>query len=87
MRTWSGVDRIRIEVTIELMQLDLPAPVAPAMRRWGMVAEVHQDGPAGDVAADATSSGCVALRASSELRMSPSATRWRCRFGTSTPIA
>ena len=38
MRTWSGVARTRIEVSSELMQLDLPAPVAPAMSTWGMAA-------------------------------------------------
>ena len=37
-RTWSGVQRMSIDVTSELMQLDLPAPVAPAMSTCGSVA-------------------------------------------------
>ena len=35
----------------------------------------------------ATSSGWVARAASGEARMSPSATSWRRRLGTSTPMA
>jgi hypothetical protein len=51
MRTWSGVDRMRTEVRIELMQLDLPAPVAPAMRMWGIVARFISTALPVDVAA------------------------------------
>ena len=40
MRTSSGVERIRIETIIELMKLDLPAPVAPATSRWGILARL-----------------------------------------------
>src|SRR5215204_2831740 len=36
-RTWSGVVRINSDVMMQLMPLDLPAPVAPAMRRCGVV--------------------------------------------------
>ena len=35
----------------------------------------------------ATSRGWVAAWASAEVRMSPSATSWRCWLGTSTPMA
>ena len=40
MRTSSGVDRIRIDVIIELTKLDLPAPVAPATSRCGIFARL-----------------------------------------------
>ncbi len=40
MRTSSGVERIRIEVIIELTKLDLPAPVAPATSRCGILARL-----------------------------------------------
>ena len=39
-RTWSGVVRIKTEVTIALIQEDFPAPVAPAIRRCGVVARL-----------------------------------------------
>ena len=44
MRTWSGVARIKIDETIELMQLDFPAPVAPAIKRWGMAVRLSITG-------------------------------------------
>ena len=87
MRTWSGVERMRIDVMSELMQLDLPAPVAPAMSRCGIVARFIITAWPAMSRPMATSSGCVALRASGEARMSPSGTSWRCVFGTSTPMA
>ena len=40
IRTSSGVARIRIEMIIELMQVDLPAPVAPATRMCGIFARL-----------------------------------------------
>ena len=40
MRTSSGVARIMIEVIIELTKLDLPAPVAPATSRCGILARL-----------------------------------------------
>ena len=72
---------------IELMQDDLPAPVAPAMRmcgirpRFAMTAWPVMSRPM------ATSRGWVAPAASSEVRMSPSVTDWRAGLGTSTPMA
>ena len=88
MRTWSGVERMRIDVSSELRQDDLPAPVAPAMRMWGMVGEVGEHRLAVDVAPDGDLErvgGLAGLR------------RWRgCRprvtsclrtLGISTPIA
>ena len=38
IRTSSGVERMRIETIIELMKLDLPAPVAPATSMCGIFA-------------------------------------------------
>ena len=87
MRTWSGVERISTEVMSELMHDDLPAPVAPAMRTWGMVARLASTARPLMSRPTATSSGWLARRASSEPRMSPRATTWRLALGTSTPMA
>ena len=76
-----------IDVMIELRQLDLPAPVAPAMRRWGMVARFIITALPLMSRPTATSSGWLARRASADRRMSPSATIWRSVFGTSMPMA
>ena len=78
-RTSSGVDRIRIEVTTELMHDDLPAPVAPAMSTCGISARFTITGRPAMSRPRATSKGWTARRASSELRMSASA--W-CIVGT-----
>ena len=40
IRTSSGVDRIKIEVIIELTKLDFPEPVAPATNRCGILARL-----------------------------------------------
>ncbi len=87
MRTCSGVERMRIDVMIELMHDDLPAPVAPAMRMWGIVARLASTALPAMSRPTATSRGWVALRASGEARMSPTETRWRRTLGTSTPMA
>ena len=72
---------------MQLMQLDLPAPVAPAISRWGVVARLRNtDRPAMSLPI-ATSSGWVAVLASGEARMSPRLTSWRVWLGTSTPMA
>jgi hypothetical protein len=39
-RTWSGVDRASTETSSVLRQLDLPAPVAPAIRMCGILARL-----------------------------------------------
>ena len=87
IRTWSGVARMRIDVISELMHDDLPAPVAPEMRTCGICARLTRTARPAMSRPSATSSGCVAWCASSDVRMSPSETSCRCRFGTSTPIA
>ena len=87
MRTSSGVERMRTDVMIELMQDDLPAPVAPAMSTWGILPRLARTDRPSMSRPMAAWSGCLALRASSEARMSPSATTWRRTLGTSTPMA
>ena len=72
---------------MQLMPLDLPAPVAPAISMWGVVARSRNTALPAMSLPMATSSGLVALAASGELRRSPSATSWRWWLGTSTPIA
>ncbi len=71
----------------ELMQLDFPAPVAPAIRMWGISARLAMTARPAMSRPMATSRGWRASWASAEHRMSPSATSWRCLLGTSTPIA
>ncbi len=86
-RTWSGVDRIRIDVINELRHDDLPDPVAPEISTWGMVARLTimlrplMSRPI------ATSSGWLAWRASFDARMSPTVMMSRRVLGTSTPMA
>ena len=70
-RTWSGVARVRIEVSTELMQDDLPDPVAPETRTWGISARFAMTARPAMSRPRATSSGWVALAASGEARMSP----------------
>jgi hypothetical protein len=72
---------------IELRQLDLPAPVAPAMSTWGMAARFIMTARPLMSRPTATSSGWVARRDSSLTRMSPSDTIWRRALGTSMPMA
>ena len=86
-RTWSGVARVRIEVSTELMHEDLPEPVAPDTSTWGISARLTITARPAMSRPSATSSGWEALAASGEARMSPRATSSRRRFGTSTPMA
>ena len=87
IRTSSGVLRIINEVMIELMPELLPAPVAPATSVCGILARsIRSDAPLMS-RPTATSIAPLALAASGEVKMSPTATIWRSSFGTSTPIA
>ena len=70
-----------------LMQLDLPAPVWPAISTCGNVARFANTAWPAMSRPMLTSSGCFAFFASGLLRMSPSVTIGRILFGTSTPIA
>jgi hypothetical protein len=76
-----------MEVISELMHDDLPAPVAPAMSTCGMVARLASTALPAMSRPMATSSGWVALRASSLARMSPTVTSCLRTLGTSTPMA
>ncbi len=87
IRTWSGVDRIRIDVSSEFRHEDLPAPVAPAIRMWGMPARLAMTAWPSMSRPMATSSGCVAALASALARMSPTVTSCLRMFGISMPIA
>ena len=78
---------MRIDVSSELRHDDLPAPVAPAMRMWGILARSAITARPLMSRPMATSSGLVAALASGEARMSPTATSWRLSLGTSTPMA
>ena len=72
---------------MQLMQLDLPAPVAPAISRCGVVARSRNTASPAMSLPIATSSGPVAAAASGARSRSPRATSWRVWLGTSTPIA
>ena len=82
------MERISIDVTIELMQLDLPAPVAPAMSTCGnVVTSSIIDLPAMSRPSPTRSPVDVFAAASGAESTSPSVTITRSLFGTSTPIA
>jgi len=85
--TLSGVSRISTDEMMELMHDDLPEPVAPEMRMWGISARFTMTARPAMSRPIATSSGWVAACASRDSRMSRSATSCRVRLGTSTPIA
>ncbi len=70
-----------------LIQLDLPAPVWPAMSTCGNVARFENTARPAMSRPIATSSGCFVFFASGLLRMSPRVTSGRILLGTSTPIA
>ena len=68
-------------------RLDLPAPVAPAISRCGIVARFTICASPWMFLPRATSSGWVEAFAAFDRRMSPSITKSRWRLGTSMPIA
>ena len=85
--TSSGDSRIRTEVTNVLIRLDLPAPVAPAISRWGISARFTRTARPWTSLPSATCRGLVESRAAFEARTSPSITKSRTLFGTSAPMA
>ena len=85
--TSSGVVRTRMDVTNVLIRLDLPAPVAPAISRCGISARFTRTERPCTSLPRATNRDLVSSRASREDRTSPSITKSRTLFGTSTPIA
>ncbi|CAB4990862.1 unannotated protein [freshwater metagenome] len=75
------------EVMSELMQLDLPAPVAPATRMWGIFARFAQTKPPSTSLPSAATIGCCSPFAAWLRRTSPRSTSSRSVFGISIPIA
>ena len=69
------------------MHEDLPEPVAPDTSTWGISARLTITARPAMSRPRATSRGWTARSASGEARMSPRATSWRWRLGTSTPMA
>ena len=87
MRTSSGVARVRMLTSSELMQTDLPAPVAPAIRMCGVLAMLAQTKPPSMSLPSATSIGWWSRVATLLRRMSPRLTFSRSVFGISMPTA
>ena len=85
--TSSGLVRINNEVTIELIQDDLPAPVWPAIKTCGNSERFKSLGLPAISKPNPTLSGWVNLVASLEDNTSPSDTSFLCLFGISIPIA
>ncbi len=78
---------MRTDVTKQLMRLDFPAPVAPAMRMCGILPRFTICARPCTSFPRATESGWRSSLATFERRMSPSITKSRTLLGTSTPIA
>ncbi len=87
MRTWSGVARMMIEVSMELMKLDLPEPVAPATSRCGILVRSAVTKWPSTSLPTPVSIGFESLTALSDRSTSPSTTVSRSAFGISMPIA
>ena len=87
IRTSSGVERISSEVTIELMKLDLPEPVAPATSRWGIFARLATTKPPSTSLPSPTTSGWWSERAVLDRSTSPRETISLSALGISMPIA
>ena len=86
-RTSSGVARIKIETTNELIIEDLPAPVAPATNKCGIFARfAHRKDPSTSLP-KAINIGCGSLEETEDLSTSPRATISRSEFGISIPTA
>ncbi len=87
IRTSSGVDRMRTEVIIELMKLDLPEPVAPATSRWGILARLATTKPPSTSLPRPAIIGWWSDRAMLERSTSPRETISLSVLGISMPIA
>ena len=87
IRTWSGVARHRMDRISVLMQLDLPAPVAPATSRCGIFVRLATMKPPSTSLPSATSIGCWSRWATRERSASPSMTISGSALGISTPTA
>lgn len=87
MRTWSGVARMITEVSMELMKLDLPEPVAPATSGWGILVRSAVTKWPSTSLPTPVSIGFGSFGALSERSTSPSTTVSRSEFGISMPMA
>jgi len=74
-------------VISELMKLDLPEPVAPETRRWGIFAMLATTKPPSTSLPSPTVIGWWSLRATCDLSTSPSETTSLSLLGISMPIA
>ncbi len=72
---------------MELMQTDLPEPVAPAMSRCGILVRSEMSGLPETSLPSAMGSSALALLQSSLSRISRMPTAVGCWLGTSTPTA
>ena len=87
IRTSSGVARTRIDTISVLMQEDLPAPVAPAMRMCGILARLATTKPPSMSLPRPTIMGCWSRVAVPLRSTSPRDTCSRSVLGISTPTA
>ena len=87
MRTSAGVALISSETIIEFTKLDLPDPVAPATKRWGIFARLATTNPPSTSLPRPMVIGCWLLVLALDRRTSPSETISRSTFGISIPIA
>src|SRR3990170_3060064 len=87
IRTSSGVERIRIEQIIELMNDDLQEPVAPATSKWGIFDRLATTKPPSTSLPRPHTIGWWSLRALPLRRTSPRETISLSRLGISMPIA
>ena len=87
IRTSSGVERMRIEVIIELMNDDFPDPVAPATSRWGIFARLATTKPPSTSLPRPATIGWWSERAMLERSTSPRETISLSMLGISMPIA
>ena len=85
--TSSGLVLTRSDVTIELIQEDLPAPVCPAINTCGSSDRLSNLGFPDMSKPSPTFNGCSEFAASFEERTSPRETSFLCLFGISIPIA
>ena len=85
--TSSGLVLTNNDVTIELIQEDLPAPVCPAISTWGNSAKLSNLGLPEISKPKPMFRGCSAFCASFEDNTSPKDTSFLCLLGISIPIA
>ena len=78
---------IKIETTSELIIEDLPAPVAPATNKCGILAKLAQMKFPSTSLPSAITIGCGSPVATEERSTSPRATMSRSEFGISIPTA